>query len=542
MRGKVEYDKENNELAIIELPYQTTSKKLVQEIQQCIEDGKLRGVDTVFDGSDFNGVRVCIKLTKTANTERIVKALYKETSLQSYYSINITMLKNGKIPQTYGFVEMLSEYISHAKTTLSRAYEFDLNENKNKLEILEGYAKAIANIDEIVTLIKNSKTKEIAANQLKEKFQFSAPQVKAILALQLQRLVNMEYIKIQQDIEKINKEIKALELILTDKVVFRTALENEIKRISKEYGDERRTINMTLGVDLDTEEVIEEKNLVLYFTNHGNLYVDECSTLMAQKKGGKGNKIKMDKNEVIVKSITGKNTEPLLLFTNTGRAFSLQIEDLIESSAYHLLDLEDNERIIEITPYGRAKHILFITKNGMLKKSELSIYNMTRGSVAIKLDDDDTLVRVLLADDENLAIMTHQGFFRIIETETIRPIGRLAKGVVCAKLNANDYIVDAQIVDSKATEIVTVSEDGIGARFTLSDFEVVGRVTKGKIIQKGDMAGFILISPTDKSITLSSAKSVLKVAVKDISLLNRGAIGSKIISTKDEITGVMKEI
>lgn len=544
VRAKIVYDSENKELAVTELPYQATSKKIVQEIQQCIEEGLLVGVDSVFDGSDINGVRVCIKLTKTANTEKTVKILYKETSLQSHFGINMVMLKDGKLPLTYGFIDILKEYLSHMQMILKRSYEYDLEENKNKLEILEGYAKAIVSIDDIVALIKNSKTKELAIQELIKVYKFTERQAKAIMSLQLQRLVNMEFIKLQSDIAELKDAIKAIELVINDEVVFRTTVKNEIKRISKEYGDERRTVNMTLGVNTQTEEVLEEKNLIVYFTNYGNLYADECSTLMAQRKGGKGNKIKMQKGETIIKSITGKNTSSLLAFSNIGRAFSIQLDEILDNNnIYSLFDLESDEKIIEITMEEKAKYIVFITKNGLLKKSKVSLYNMKRRGVnAIKLVDGDSLVKVLFINEENVALLTHGGIFKMIDTTSINPIGRVAQGVICAKLDGKDYIVDARIVEQDSTEIIAVSQDGLGARYSLSDFGVTGRATKGKQLQKGEMAGFALVSHLDKEIAVSSNQSIIKVPIGSISLVNRGATGSKIINTKEKITGVIKEL
>ena len=417
----------------------------------------------------------------------------------------MTMLKDGKIPLTFGFIDILKEYLSHMQMVLKRSYEYDLEENKNKLEILEGYAKAIVSIDDIVTLIKNSKTKEIAIQQLIKNYEFTEAQAKAIMSLQLQRLVNMEFIKLQSDIAELKDAIKAIELVINDEIVFRTTVENEIKRISKEYGDERRTVNMTLGVNTQTEEVLEEKNLIVYFTNYGNLYADECSTLMAQKKGGKGNKIKMQKGETIIKSITGKNTSSLLAFSNTGRAFSIQLDEILDNNnIYNLFDLESDEKIRIDKMTEKAKYIVFITKNGLLKKSEVSLYNMKRKGVnAIKLVDKDSLVKVLFINEENIALLTHNGIFKMIDTTSINPIGRVAQGVICAKLDAKDYIADARLVEKDSTEIIAVSEDGLGARYSLSDFDVTGRATKGKQLQKGEMAGFILVSPLDKEIAVS---------------------------------------
>ena len=544
VRAKIIYDNDNKELAVVELPYQATSKKIVQEIQQRIEEGKLVGVDSVFDGSDITGVRICIKLTKTANTEKVVKALYKETSLQSHFGINMVMLKDGKVPLTYDFVSILAEYLKHMQMVLRRAYEYDLLENQSKLEILEGYAKAIAHIDAIVTLIKNSKTKESATKNLIETYEFTASQAKAILSLQLQRLVSMEFIKLQSDIEKLKDAVKAIELILNDETVFRTTVENEINRISKEYGDERRTVNISLDVDTQTEEILEEKNLIIYFTNYGNLYADECSTLIAQKKGKKGNKIKFQKGETIIKSITGKNTSTLLAFSDNGRAFNVQLDELLDNNnIYSLIDLEPDEKIIEITMAERAKYITFITKNGLLKKSDISLYNVKRKGVnAIKLVNGDALVKVLFTNKENIAIQTYKGMFKITETDSITPIGRIAQGVICIKLNPEDYVIDAQIVEEDSIEVVSISKDGLGIKCSLSEFGVTGRNAKGKQIQKGEMAGFVLVSSSDKEIAVSSSQNIIKVALESIFLVNRNATGSKIIDTKEKITGVIKEL
>ena len=165
-----------------------------------------------------------------------------------------------------------------------------------------------------------------------------------------------------------------------------------------------------------------------------------------------------------------------------------------------------------------------------------------KGVNAIKLVDNDTLIKVLFANEENIALLTHNGMFKIIDTTSINPIGRVAQGVICAKLDANDYIVDANIVAPSCTEVISVSEDGLGARYSLSDFDVIGRVTKGKQLQKGEMAGFILVSPLDKEIAVSSNQNIIKVPIGSINLVNRGATGSKIINTKEKITGVVKEL
>lgn len=545
VRAKIEFDATHKELVVTQLPYQVTSSQVVAQIQKCIEEQKIAGIEAVFDGSDFDGIRICIKLSKAVNTEKIVKQLYKETSLQSHFGINMMMLKNGVYPRLFSFKQMMEEYLAHMQSVLRKSFEYDLREAKDRLEILEGYLKALGSIDEIVSIIKKSESKELAISGLCKTFEFSRRQAEAILELKLQRLVNLEYIKLKKEFDDLTKEVKYLIFVLEDAIEFRSQVIKHIKRIADEYGDARRTTNITLGIKTDTEEVIDEKNLVLYFTNHGNIYADETTTLISQRKGGRGSKIKLNDGEVIIKTISGKNTSSLLAFSNKGRAFTIPFEDLLSSTnTNNLLQLESDENIIEITMSDKTKHIVFITKNGLLKKSLTEIYNIKqKGVAAVKLVDNDILLKVLFVNDEKIALLTKRGLFKIIDSSTINPIGRIAQGVICIKLDSGDFLVDAQIIEKDSKEIISITEDGLATRVSLDDFETTGRTAKGKQLQKGELVGFVLISFEDKEIAISSSKNIIKIPINSVTLVNRNSIGTRAIALKDSIiTGVIKEL
>ena len=437
---------------------------------------------------------------------------------------------------------ILESYIEHLKLILYKSYEYDLSEAKLRIEILDGYLKALASIDQIITIIKTSSSKEEAKEKLIEIFKFSERQVKAVLDLKLQRLVNLEAIKIQKEHSMIQEEIERLNLILSDDIEFAKHVKKEVKYISDAYGDEHRTTNLSLNVD-DNVEIVEEKNLVVYFTNYGNLYADETTTLITQRKGGRGNKIKLQKGETIIQTINGKNNFSLLIFTNIGRAYNLQFDALtIDSNIHTLLDLAPEEQVVQVTSNNKAKHIIFITKNGLIKKSLTSLYNITRkGVMAIKLLDKDTIIKVLFINEEDIALLTNQGLFKIIETKLITATGRVSQGVIAAKLNLKDYLVDAQLVEKDSLEIISVTDNGMCTKINLNDFTTTGRSAKGKELQKGNLVGFVLIGITNKEIAIISSQNIIKIPISSISLTNRGSVGTRVINLKENnVIGVIK--
>ena len=413
LRAKIEYDNEKNELSVRELPYQVFTSTVSKQIQAAIDENKLYGVESFFDGTGFEGINIRIKLTKGANPEKVCKLLYKETSLQHHYSVNMMMLENGTTPRLFNWKEMMESYLSHLEDVIRKAYLFDLRKIQDRIHILEGYLKALANIEEVIQVIKTAADVENAKRGLQQKFGFSAAQAKAILDLKLQRLANMEKIKIENELADISKKAEEIKNILSSEELFKKEIEKEILRIKKEYGDDRRTVNMNLKFDGDDEEPVEKKTLIVHLTNFGNLYTFESTTLMTQKRGGKGTKVKMDGNEYIIDTISDSNASNCLIFSNKGKVYTINLNDLPINQKVNvntIFEFETGEQITNIIPFSKINnknYMIFVTKNGMVKKSSLEEYRIkkSKGVIAVKIKDGDCLKRVMLVDSAPVGII-----------------------------------------------------------------------------------------------------------------------------------------
>lgn len=555
VRAKIEYDSDKNELSVRELPYQVFTSTVSKQIQNAIDENKLYGVDSFFDGTGFEGINIRIKLTKGANPEKVCKLLYKETSLQHHFSINMMMLKNGTTPCLFNWKEMMESYLSHLEDVIRKAYLFDLRKIQNRIHILEGYLKALANIEEVIQVIKTAADVENANRGLQQKFGFTAAQAKAILDLKLQRLANMEKIKIENELADISKKAEEIKTILSDEEVFKKEIEKEILRIKKEYGDDRRTINMNLKFDKDNDdEPVEKKTLIVHLTNFGNLYTFESTTLMTQKRGGRGTKVKMENNEYIIDTISDSNASSCIIFSNKGKAYSLSLNDLPINQKVNvntLFDFEREEQITNIIPFNKINnrnYMIFVTKNGMIKKTSLEEYRIkkSKGVIAVKIRDGDMLKRVMLVDSAPIGILTKAGNYLIINTETINPIGRVTSGVIGIKLSKNDEVVDAKIIPPSTKEIISISSSGMIKRTDYSSFSIGNRATKGSLIQKlkdnDTMISFNVIDEKDDEIAVVSNKAIIKIPLKETQLSSKGAQGTqaKKMEEEERITEVLK--
>lgn len=555
IRAKIEYDSDKNELSVRELPYQVFTSTVSKQIQTAIDENKLYGVESFFDGTGFEGINIRIKLTKGANPEKVCKLLYKETSLQHHYSINMMMLENGTTPRLFSWKEMMESYLNHLKNVVRKAYEFDLRKIQDRIHILEGYLKALANIEEVIQIIKTSTSVEDAKKNLEQKFGFTAAQAKAILDLKLQRLANIEKIKIENELADISKKAEEITAILSNEELFKKEIEKEILRVKKEYGDCRRTVNMNLKFDNDNdEEPIEEKTVIVHLTNFGNLYTFESTTLMTQKRGGKGVKVKMDNNEYIIDTISDSNTNSCIVFSNKGKAYSINLNDLPVNQKVNInnvFNFEIGEQITNIIPYSKINnnnYMIFITKNGMIKKTSLEEYRIkkSRGVIAIKIKDGDALKRVILVDSTPIGILTKLGNYLIIDTETINPTGRITSGVIGIKLSKDDEVVDAKAIPPNTKEIISISLSGMIKRTNFDSFSIGNRATKGSSIQKlkdnDTMISFNTIDEKDSEIAIVSNKAIIKIPLKEIQVLSKNTFGAqaKKIESGEIITEILK--
>ena len=545
VRAKIEYDSDNHELIVNEMPYMTFTNNAVASISKAIEEGLLLGVESVYDGTDFDGCKIVIKLTKNANVEKVVKLLYKHTILQNSYSINMNMLDNGKTPKLFTWKESMEAYLQHLKTVMVKAYQYDLEKLLERIHILEGLIIAFHNIEELVKDIRKSINSNEAKSNIMSKYSLSDKQADAILKMRLSNLTHLEIEKLEN--EKNDKVTKAnnIKEILSSEERIKQEMINEIHRLSDKYGDERRTKNINLEFkDDNDEEPIEEKELLIHCTNLGNIYTQETSTLLTQKRGGKGVRIKLQKGETIINTIEDNNLSSLIIFTSLGKMYAMSTDDLPINSRvnlYNQFDFEKNEKITTITTFQKkdlVKYYIFITKNGMIKKSLSREYTIRKGKSikAINLKDGDSVVNVCFCNDDKVGLLTSAGNFVIIDTAEINAIGRVSMGVKGVKLIGDETVISGKVIPYMTREILSITERGKMKKSEYNDFGVSNRGVRGSKIQKinddDKIVDFIPIV-NNNEVTIISSQNILKINLDEIKTSNRLSVGVKGIEIND---------
>lgn len=476
--------------------------------------------------------------------------MYKNTALQYHYAINMIMLDNGKVPKVFGWREALQAHINHEIEVYTKSYQFDLRKIAARIHIVDGLLVALANIDEVVSIIKNASSPAAAGAALREKFLLDEVQTKHILDMKLSRLAKLEVKKLQDEKQKLEEEAARLQAILDDESLLKAEIEKGMRAVANKYGDARRTKIMNLEKDAD-EEPTEIRQLQVSLTSHGNVFATEVSSLYTQKRGGVGNKFKMADGEYVIATQPVNSNEELLFFSHSGNVYHYKVANIAIDQFLHVQQLapvKDWERICAITSTHKKTdkpYILFFTKKGMIKKSEMSEYNVTRnvGLKALTLDDGDEIVNVLFTDNEKVGIVTEGGNFLMIATEDIRPIGRVAKGVKAIKLNDGDGVASARIIPADTTMIASISGNGLFKKTGIDEFVVQGRGTKGAKIQKlndGDWIADFYPIVKDGDILIASTNACIKLTTNDIPVFSKGALGNKSIklNAKDNVIGI----
>ena len=536
LRSVVDYDKKENCFVVTEIPYSVYTNTICGELEDIINSEENPGIDRFNDLTGKNPL-IKIYLVKKANPNKVLKYLYKNTSLQSHYSINFTMLDQGRFPKVFTWKEMLQAHIDHEKEVYRRGFEFDLKKIEERLHIIEALLKVIEDIDEVVRLIKTSESSSKARERLAAKYGLDDVQTKAILDMKLSRLAHLEVEKLKSEKLKLENERNFIYNIINNEELFNQELIKGWREVANKYGDPRRT--QILNISKDDEEPTEKQELLINLSNQNNIYVTTTSTLYSQRRGGVGNKFKMSKGEYVIATASGSNIDTLLLFSNYGNCFHITpselpfeqvipIESLIEIGAK-----EHIENLVFLNKKNQTEHIIFFTKKGILKKSRLSEYNIKRkgGVKALNLDNDDEIVSILFVNNERVGMMTARGQFVLCETQDIRPIGRIARGVKGITLNDGDVLVAAKVVPPQTKEFLSVSEKGYIKRTTAKDFTVTGRATKGgkiHLLKDTDdkLIAFTPIINEQETIVVSS-NAQIKINLNEINLLSKGAQGTK---------------
>lgn len=548
LRSVVEFDSKERCFIVTEIPYGVYTNTICGQLEEIVNGEDNPGVERF---NDLTGSTPLIKiyLSKKANPDKVLKYLFKNTSLQYHYGINFTMLDNGRFPKVFGWKDMLQAHIDHERIVYRRTFEFDLKKIKNRIHIINGLLVCMASIDEVIQTIRNSASSADASKALQAKFLLDEAQTKAVLDMKLSRLARLEVKKLENERAELQGQADAIERILADEELFKEEIKKGWREVAAKFGDARRT--KIINISKDDEEPTEIKSLQISLTNKNNIYLSEASTLYTQKRGGVGNKAKLEAGEYVAHTESIESNEEIAFFTHSGDfyhypAAALPVGERVAVEA--LFGISGGERIVAIASFNKRrakKNIIFFTKNGFVKKSELSEYNLKRsGSLrAINLESNDEIASILFINDEDVGIMTEQGNFIRVTTTDIRPIGRVAKGVRGIKLNDGDAACCAYPITKDTKYIISVTASGLFKKTSISEFTVQGKNTKGskihKLTEKDHMADFISLAD-EGEVLVASTRSCIKISVNDIPTLSRVTQGAKAIKMNDtdKIVGI----
>lgn len=544
LRSTAEFDEKENCIYFTEIPYGTYVDTILEQLTELINSGELIGIAKILDLSTKKA-KIKVVLEKNVNPNKIISQLFKKTSLENTFTINMVMLDNGCFPKVFGWRKALLAHIDHEIACKKRMYEWEIEKILARINVIDGLLLAIANIDEVVSLIKTSTRKSEAKDKLIERFGFNEEQADAILKMPLSRIANLEIQSLKDEKEKIIGEKAEFEKILNSKELLYKEIEAGMRNVAKKFGDERRTRLLDLDFSSKDEdaEPIEKKELLIYYTNLGNIHTVESSTLVKTKRGGKGSKIKLAENEVITKTISDDNFSSLLVFSNKGKMYSVSIDELpinAKINVAQLFSFEVGEKATTITSITRqkAEYFVFVTKNGMVKKTKSEEYKLKRGKSikAINLKEDDEVINVMFLNNEKIGLLTNNGNCIIIDTETINPIGRVSMGVKGIKLNEDDYVIDSKVVKDDDSFLITLTKNGLIKKASMSDFPLCSRATKGKKIsevRESDKVIKFLTLDNDSDIIVITKRNSIKISTSELRILSRFALGVKAINLNE---------
>ncbi len=557
VRAKVHVEKTKNKEIIVldEMPFQTNKAKLVEQISDLAREKQIEGISEVRDESDREGIRVVIELKRDAMSEIVLNHLYKLTTMETTFSIILLAIYN-KEPKIFTLLELLRLFLNHRKTIIIRRTIFELEKAKARAHILEGYLIALDNIDEIVQLIKTSPSPEAAKNALMERFTLSEIQSKAILEMRLQRLTGLERDKIKEEYQNLLELIDDLNGILKSEDRLNGVVKTELLEVKEQFSSPRRTEIQESYENIDIEDLIANEPMVVSMSYKGYVKRVDLKAYEKQNRGGKGKLSGSTYEDDFIENFFVANTHDILLFiTNKGQLYHLKVYKIPEASRIamgkaivNLISLAPDEKImatLSIKDFSDERSLAFFTKNGVVKRTNLSEFGSNRscGIRAIVLDEGDELVGAKVVDKnaKHLLIASHLGLFIKFPLEEVREIGRTTRGVRGIKLNENDFVVGAVVISGDGNKLLSVSENGLGKQTLAEAYREQSRGGKGvigmKLTQKtGNLVGVISVDDEnlDLMILTASAK-MIRVSIKDIRETGRNASGVKLINTADKV-------
>ena len=553
VRARAEIKETKNDrfkIIVTELPYSVNKRRLIEKIAELIKDKRIEGIADLQDYTDRHGMHIEITIKRDANAQVVLNNLYKMTEMQTTFGV-ILLALDGGVPKILTLKQILQKYISFQEEIITRRTKFYLKKAEERAHILEGLAKALDIVDEVIATIRACRGGQSEAKQaIMDKFGFDDPQAAAIVAYRLGQLAGLEIEKILNELEELHEKIKDYNDILNNEHRVLDIVKTEIREVADKYGDERRTEISAFTGDVDDEDLIPVEDCILTLTERGYIKRQTVDTYKAQNRGGKGIMGMSRREEDVAKNMfTCSTHDAILIFTNMGKVFKLKGYQIPEASrtskgmnVINLLPIEQDEKVtamVKVPKDGDREYLCMVTRNGVIKRTALDQYNNIRknGIIAINLDEGDELCWVEITDGErNLIVATHDGMAICFKEEDARLIGRTARGVRAIQLAEGDYVVGfAVAVDNM--QLLTVSETGYGRRSDFEDYRVQGRAGKGLINYHTDKYGKVaMIAPVMEEndvIMITSDGVVIRTHADQISFIKRGGKGVKVMTVKD---------
>ena len=544
-------------IIVTELPYLVNKARLIEKIAELVRDKKIDGITDLNDHSSREGMRICIDLRKDANANVVLNQLYKHTQLQDTFGVIMLCLVavNGSLqPKVLTLPEMLKYYLAHQEDVVTRRTKYDLNKAQERAHILEGLLKALDNIDEVIRIIRGSRSVQVAKQELMDRFELTDVQAQAIVDMRLRALTGLEREKLEAEYAELEEKIRKFLAILADRNLLLRVIREEILAISEKYGDDRRTAIGFDAFDISMEDMIPRENTVITMTKLGYIKRMTVDNFRSQNRGGRGIKGMQTLDDDYIEELMMTTTHHyVMFFTNTGRVYRLKAYEIPEAgrtargtAIINLLQLMPGERITAVIPISKfeeGQYLMMATRKGLVKKTPIQDYANVRkiGLAAISLRDDDELIEVKATDDKkDIILVTKYGQCIRFKESDVRSTGRVSMGVRGINLLDGDEVVAMQL-NTQGYYLLVVSENGMGKRTSISEFTCQNRGGKGvkcyKITEKtGNVIGAKAVNEENEIMMITTEGIIIRLQCSDISILGRITSGVKLINLSDGVT------
>ena len=544
-------------IVVTELPYLVNKARLIEKIAELVREKKIDGITDLNDHSSREGMRICIDLRKDANANVVLNQLYKHTQLQDTFGVIMLCLVavNGSLqPKVLTLPEMLKYYLAHQEDVVTRRTKYDLNKAQERAHILEGLLKALDNIDEVIRIIRSSRSVQVAKQELMDRFELTDVQAQAIVDMRLRALTGLEREKLEAEYAELMEKIRKLKAILADRNTLLRVIREEILAISEKYGDDRRTAIGFDAYDISMEDMIPRENTVITMTKLGYIKRMTVDNFRSQNRGGRGIKGMQTLDDDYIEELMMTTTHHyVMFFTNTGRVYRLKAYEIPEAgrtargtAIINLLQLMPGERITAVIPisqFEEGHYLMKATRKGLVKKTPIQDYANVRkiGLAAISLRDDDELIEVKATDDKkDIILVTKYGQCIRFKENDVRSTGRVSMGVRGINLLDGDEVVAMQL-NTQGYYLLVVSENGMGKRTSISEFTCQNRGGKGvkcyKITEKtGNVIGAKAVNEENEIMMITTEGIIIRLQCSDISILGRITSGVKLINLSEGVT------